>query len=77
RQSNRIVAIISGGLIGLFDVTIGLKLSIMLHANTGNFNWNTITLSTYFFLVLFMIIQGLLFGLLGHWIATKFSRKKK
>jgi hypothetical protein len=76
RQSNRMITVISGGLLGLFDVTVGLKISMILNAKTGDFNWNTITLPAYIILVIFMIIQGSLLGLLAYWLAAKFSKKK-
>ena len=69
-------AIISGGLLGLFDATIGWKLSMLLQTNTGNriLNITPVVLIT---TIIFVTLTGTLFGLLGSWLAFKFSINKK
>ena len=76
KRSDRKSAIVSGGFLGLFDATVGLKLSMALQANTGDFDMSSITLPVYLGTVIFMILIGSLFGLLGYWLSTKISTNK-
>ncbi len=76
KQRNRKSAIISGALLGLFDSTVGLKLSIALKANTGNININNITPTVIIAIAIIMTLTGSLCGLLGYWLSTKISTNK-
>lgn len=76
KQRNRKSAIISGALLGLFDSTVGLKLSIALKANTGNININSITPAVIIAMAIIMTLIGLLCGLLGYWLSKKISTSK-
>jgi uncharacterized membrane protein len=75
-RSDKKSAIISGGLLGLFDVTVGLKLSTALKANTGDFDVNTITPPVFIVMAIFMTLIGCLSGLLGYWLSAKILTKK-
>ena len=69
-------AIISGGLLGLFDSTIGWKLSMLLQANTGNAIL-VITPVVLITTIIFVTITSTLLGVLGSWLALKLSLNKK
>jgi hypothetical protein len=73
KQSNRKTVIISGGLLGLFDATIGLLLSNALNANTGKVNMHQLTLTSYIFIVVMVVLTASLFGLFGYWLSTKIA----
>jgi heme/copper-type cytochrome/quinol oxidase subunit 4 len=62
-------AIIAGGLLGLFDVTVGLRLSMSLKANTGDYDMHAMTTLVYIVLVIFMTLLGSIFGLFGYLIS--------
>ena len=73
RQADKKTTIILTGLLGLFDATIGWKLSELLGANTGENNieiTTTILITTAIFMTLF----ASLLGLLGWWLSKKFSK---
>lgn len=73
RQADKKTTIILTGLLGLFDATIGWKLSEMLGANTGESNieiTTTIMITT----AIFMTIFASLLGLFGWWLSKKFSK---
>src|SRR5687768_12347733 len=53
-----------GMILGLFDSTIGLKISLLLNANTGDSNYE-ITTAVWIFVVVFMMATGALVGLIG------------
>lgn len=73
RQADKKTTIILTGLLGLFDATIGWKLSELLGANTGE---NKVEISTTILLVtaIFMTIFASLLGLLGWWLSKKISK---
>jgi hypothetical protein len=56
--------VIYGTILGFFDSTIGLKISMMLDANTGNYKYE-ITTAFWIFIVVYMIGFGALAGLIG------------
>jgi hypothetical protein len=60
--------VICGMILGFFDSTIGLKISILLNANTGDSNYE-ITTTAWVFTVVFMIGLGALVGLIGGGLA--------
>ena len=73
RQADKKTTIILTGLLGLFDATIGWKLSEMLGANTGENNieiTTTIMITTAIFMTLFASC----IGLLGLWLSKKLSK---
>jgi len=75
KRVNKKTAIISAALLGLFDATIGWKISIILQANTGSSKM-IINPSLVIITIIFVIIISTLFGLLGSWIALKISNNK-
>lgn len=65
--------VIYGMILGFFDSTIGLKVSILLDANTGDYNYD-LTAGAWIFIVVFMMGFGALAGLIGGglaWILKK------
>lgn len=76
KRADRKIAVILGGLLGLFDATIGWKLSMLLHANTGSNKLN-LTPAVFITTIIFVTLSGTLLGLLGSWIALKLSGNKK
>ncbi len=76
KRADKKIAVISGGVLALFDATVGWKLSILLRANAGN---NKLHLTTQLFIttIIFVTLSGILLGLLGSWIALKLSANKK
>ena len=68
--------IISAGLLGLFDATIGWEFSMLLQANTGSSRLN-ITPAVFIMNILFMILISTLLGLLGSWLALSSSMNRK
>ncbi|HLK29271.1 MAG TPA: hypothetical protein VKT28_11890 [Puia sp.] len=75
KRCDKKTSVISGGLLGLFDATIGWKISIMLHANSGDSNIN-ITPPIFIIVAVIVTLTGILFGLLGWWLAVRFSVNK-
>ena len=71
KRSDRKSAVISGAFFGVFDTTVGLKLSMALQANTGDFDMNSIPLPVYLGTVIFMILIGSLFGQLKFSVLLK------
>ncbi len=65
--------VIYGMILGFFDSTIGLKVSILLDANTGDYNYE-LTAGAWIIIVVFMMGLGALAGLIGGglaWILKK------
>jgi uncharacterized membrane protein YeaQ/YmgE (transglycosylase-associated protein family) len=60
-------------LLGLFDSTIGWKLSMLLDANTGSYDYK-ITTGFLIFLTIFMIGFSALIGLIGGLLARKIKK---
>jgi len=73
RQSDKKTTIILTGLLGLFDATVGWKLSEILGANTGE---NNIEITTTIMIItaIFMTLFASLLGLLGWWLSKKISK---
>ena len=73
RQSDKKTTIILTGLLGLFDATVGWKLSEILGANTGK---NNIEITTTIMIItaIFMTLFASLLGLLGWWLSKKISK---
>lgn len=74
RQSDKKTTIILTGLLGLFDATIGWKLSELLGANTGE-NKIEITTTILITTAIFMTLFASLLGLLGWWLSKKNSKR--
>jgi hypothetical protein len=62
--------------IGLFDSTIGWKIAILLHANTGNFK-NEPTIQSWIVTMFFVTGLAALCGLIGGVVANAFRKKMK
>ena len=77
KRDGRKPAVVAGAFLGLFDVTVGLKISMILQANTGDYDMNSMILPVYIFTVIVMILMGSLFGLLGYWLSTKISTNRQ
>ena len=73
RQTDKKTTIILTGILGLFDATIGWKLSELLDANTGE-NKVEITAPILISTTIFMTAFASLLGLLGWWLSQKFSK---
>jgi len=73
RQSDKKTTIILTGFLGLFDATVGWKLSEILGANTGE---NNIEITTTIMIItaIFMTLFASLLGLLGWWLSKKISK---
>jgi len=66
---------ISTGVLGLFDATVGLKLSMQLHANIGNQKVE-LTPTLFITTAIFMSLFAVLHELLGWWLSTQFTQTK-
>ncbi|MCU0393889.1 MAG: hypothetical protein MUE81_22490 [Thermoflexibacter sp.] len=73
RQADKKTTIVLTGLLGLFDATIGWKLSELLGANTAE-NKIEITTTILITTAIFMTIFASLLGLLGWWLSKKISK---
>ncbi len=73
RQTDKKTTIILTGLLGLFDATIGWKISELLGANTGE-NEIEITTTILITTVILMTVFSCLLGLLGWWLSKKISK---
>lgn len=62
------IGVIYGMVLGFFDSTIGLKVSILLDANNGDYNYD-LTVGFWIIIVVFMIGFGALAGLIGGGLA--------
>ena len=74
KRVDKKAAIISAALLGLFDATIGWKISILLKANTGSTKLEIITPAVFIITIIFVTLTSTLFGLFGSWLASKFPR---
>src|SRR5688572_28156502 len=68
RTKNIKTGIVYGMILGFFDSTIGLKISMLLDANTGDHKYE-ITPVFWIFIVIYMIGFGALAGLIGGGVA--------
>lgn len=76
KRTNRITAIISTGLLGLYDAIVGWKLSMLLQANTGERKIE-ITSAILIITVILVTLYGAIIGFFGWWLSTKMSRAKR
>ena len=67
--------VIYGALLGFFDSTIGLKISMLLDANTGDFSYEQLTLVIWIITVVVMIVFGAIAGLIGGGLARLIRNK--
>ena len=61
--------VIFSGLLGLFDATIGWKISMLLKANVGNLK-TEINIVVWMIMAILMALFASIIGLIGAWIAT-------
>jgi hypothetical protein len=66
--------VIYGMILGFFDSTIGLKISILLDANTGDYHYE-LTAGFWIIIVVFMLGFGALAGLIGGGLARIVERE--
>lgn len=76
KRTNKKTAIISTGLLGFYDATIGWKLSMLLQANTGDRKVD-ITPTVLIITIILVTLYGAIIGLLGWWLSTKTSLGKR
>ena len=62
-------------LLGIFDATIGWKISILLNANTGNLN-NHPSLSVWAITVVFVFVYGAIIGLISGGFAKLLAKRR-
>jgi len=75
RLKNLKTGVLYGMILGFFDSTIGLKISLLLGANTGDSNYE-ITPAFWIFIVVYMIGFGALVGLMGGGLARIVKKKR-
>jgi hypothetical protein len=66
--------VMHGMILGLFDSTIGFKISILLDANTGNTNYE-LTTGLWIIIVVLMIGYGAFVGLISGGLASLLKRR--
>lgn len=74
KATNFKTGIIYGVILGFFDSTIGLKISMLLDANTGDYKFE-ITTAVWVFMVIYMMAFGALTGLIGGGLARLLKKK--
>lgn len=67
--------VIFSGLLGLFDATIGWKISMLLKANVGNLK-TEINIGVWMIMAILMALFASIIGLIGAWAATKIYKIK-
>ncbi len=75
KRAGKKAAIIGSGLLGMYDATVGWKLSIFFQANTGDQKIEitpTILITT----IILVTLYGTILGFLGWWLSTKISQAK-
>jgi hypothetical protein len=75
RRTDKKTAVITAGLLGLFEATVGWKLSLLLHPNFGNKRTEFTPAIFAATIVVVTLLAGLL-GLLGWWLSTKLLKRK-
>jgi len=75
-KKDLITGVATATAIGLFDATIGWRLSVILHANTGDLN-NTPTAEVWIGTAMFVIISAAIVGLLAGLIARAVFKNRK
>ncbi len=75
KRTDKKTTIISTGLLGLFDATIGWKISMLLQANTADLKME-ITPTAFIMTLIFMTLFAALLGFVGWWLSTKLLRSK-
>jgi ascorbate-specific PTS system EIIC-type component UlaA len=75
KRTDKKTAIILTGFLGLYDATVGWKLSILLQANTGSM---TVAITPIILVTtaVFMTLYAALHGFLGWWLSTKFTQTR-
>ena len=75
KRAGKKTAVISTGLLGLYDATVGWKLSLFFQANTGDQKIDitpTILVTT----IMLVTLYGAMIGFVGWWLSTKISQPK-
>jgi len=75
KRAGKKAAIIGTASVGMYDATVGWKLSIFFHANTGGQKFEitpTILVTT----IILVTLYGAIIGFLGWWLSTKISQAK-
>ena len=67
--------VIFSGLLGLFDATIGWKISMILKANIGNLK-TEINFVVWIIMAMLMTVFASIIGLIGSWTATRIYKIK-
>jgi hypothetical protein len=68
KVANLKTGVVYGAMLGLFDSTIGLEISLFLEAHTGDYKYQ-LTVLTWIITVLFMVCLGTVVGLIGGGLA--------
>ena len=74
KAATRKAGIRAAMVLGLFDATIGFKISRLLKANNGGVG-DDMNLVVALMIVIMMLLIGFLLGLLGAWLSEKFYPK--
>ncbi|WP_259065688.1 hypothetical protein HDF24_02565 [Mucilaginibacter sp. X4EP1] len=75
-KKDLITGVATATAIGLFDATIGWRLSVILHANTGGLN-NNPTVEVWIGTAMFVIISAAIIGLIAGLIARAVFKSKR
>lgn len=74
KAENLKTSILLTSLLGVFDATVGWKISMALNANTGKLN-NYLTPQSWLITILAVALYGALLGLISGYIAFLLNRK--
>ncbi len=69
KKTDKKTGVIFTGLLGLFDATIGWKISMLLKANIGNLKAD-VNLAVWIIMAILMTVFASIIGLIGAWVAT-------
>lgn len=75
-KKDLITGVATATAIGVFDATIGWRLSVMLHANTGDLN-NNPTAEVWIGTAMFVIISAAIIGLISGLIARAVFKNRR
>lgn len=75
KNTDKKTGVFFAGLLGLFDATIGWKISMLLKANVGN-SKTEISSVVWIIMAIFMTIFASIIGLIGAWAATLIYKVK-
>lgn len=69
KKTDKKTGVIFTGLLGLFDATIGWKISMLLKPNIGNLKAD-VNLTVWIIMAILMTVFASIIGLIGAWVAT-------